>query len=149
MERPLFFYGTLRDRELLEAVLGHPVAPSDVSEARAPHYRTVVYPGRVYPGIIGAPGSAAEGTLVHDVTDFDRDVLDAFEGEEYERRPILVEVAGEIEEADVYWPTTDIPADAPGWTFADWERDHKSHVLVTDGLQARELRLLLMEAGTE
>ena len=60
--RLLFLYGTLRDAELRAAVLGHAVDPRNVARAVAPGHRAVVYPGRIYPAIVPAPGRKRPAT---------------------------------------------------------------------------------------
>jgi hypothetical protein len=143
MDRPLFAYGTLRDAELLAAVLGRAVAPETLVPAVAPAHRVVFYPGRVYPAIIAAPGNA-EGTLVHGLSAADLAVLDLFEGNEYVRRPIAVTAEGRSEPAEVYWPTCEIAPSAKDWQFADWARNHRAKMLVSDGAAAAELRARLI-----
>ena len=63
MTLPLFVYGTLRDPDLLAAVLGRKLRPGGQHMARAPGFRAVHYPGRIYPALIRVPGAAAEGLL--------------------------------------------------------------------------------------
>ena len=55
----LFVYGTLRDPQLLSAVLGRPATGLN---AAAPGYAAVHYPGRIYPALVRRPGSAAAFT---------------------------------------------------------------------------------------
>ena len=85
---PLFVYGTLRDPDLLAAVLNRPLHPGALLPARAPGFRAVPYPSRLYPALIRSPGATAEGLLLTDLSPFERDLLDAFEGDEYLRGPI-------------------------------------------------------------
>ena len=143
MHRPLFAYGTWRDAELLVAVLGHPVEPAALVPATALHYRAAQYPGRNCPALVAAKGAAAEGVLVHDLDDPDWDLLDALESADYQRRTILVSIDGDIEEAGIYWPTIDIPADALPWSFTEWLSSDKATALVQDAAVAAELRLRL------
>lgn len=104
MTLPLFVYGTLRDPDLLAAVLGRQLRSGGQHVARAPGFRAVHYPGRVYPALIRVPGAAAEGLLLIDLSPFERDLLDAFEGEEYRRTPIATMVEEDLFEADAYLP---------------------------------------------
>ena len=64
MDRPLFVYGTLRDPDLLAAVLGRPLQAGEVIAAAAPGFRATHYPNRVYPALIRAPGGFAEGLVL-------------------------------------------------------------------------------------
>jgi hypothetical protein len=111
---PLFVYGTLRDPELLAAVLGRALRLGTIHPARAPGFKAVHYPNRIYPALIRSPGTAAEGLLVIGLSPFERDLLDAWEGEEYRRAPIATMLMDEPElhEADAYLPVGFLPADA-------------------------------------
>ena len=141
---PLFVYGTLRDEDVLLAVLGHALEPGQRQPAVAHGHRAVFYPGRTYPALIADPQSFAEGMLLRGLTDFDRDVLDGFEGAEYERLALSIEAAGRAEAVEVYWPTKAIADDAPTWSFEDWRRNHKATLLAEDGQNAARLRARLM-----
>ena len=50
----LFVYGTLRDPDVLGAVLGRPATGLN---AAAPGYAVVNYPGRVYPALLRRPAT--------------------------------------------------------------------------------------------
>ena len=139
---PLFAYGTLRDPELLAAVLGRPLRAGTMHPARAPGFRAVHYPGRVYPALIRAPGQAAEGLLLTGLSPFERDLLDAYEGEEYRRGPIATVLLDEPElhEADAYLPTITLPKDVHDWSLSRWQAEHKARALVAEAAEATRLR---------
>ena len=143
---PLFVYGTLRDPDLLAAVLARlPVARS-VHAARAPGWRAVHYPRRPYPALVRAPGTAAEGLLITGLTPFERDLLDAYEGDEYRRGPIATMLAEEPElhEADAYLPAIAVPMDAHDWSLSRWQAEHKPRALVSEAAEAARLRQRLI-----
>lgn len=142
MALPLFAYGTLRDVDLLSAVLGRPQRPGSIHAARAPSFRAVHYPGRIYPALVRSPGAAAEGVLIVGLSPFERDLLDAYEGEEYRRAPIAIILAEEPElhEADAYLPVIAVPADAHEWSLSRWQAEHKPRVLVSESAEAARLR---------
>lgn len=144
MTLPLFVYGTLRDPELLAAVLGRTLPPQAVHAARAPGFRAVRYPGRIYPALLPAPGAAASGLLLLGLTPFEFDLRDAFEGDEYRRAPIAVMLEEELHEADAYLPAVAIPAAAPDWSLERWQVEHKPRVLSADAATAAELRRRLI-----
>ncbi|HZG05951.1 MAG TPA: gamma-glutamylcyclotransferase family protein [Streptomyces sp.] len=79
---PLFAYGTLRFPEVLRALLGRVPARTPAGVAG---WRAAALEGRPYPGLVPAGGTAT-GLLLTDLTPGEWRVLDAFEGEEYERR---------------------------------------------------------------
>jgi len=139
---PLFVYGTLRDPDLTAMVLGRPLRAGAVHGARAPGWKAVHYPGRIYPALIRSPGSAAEGLLLTDLSPFERDLLDAYEGEEYARAPIATILADEPElhEADAYLPVIAVPKDAHDWSLSRWQAEHKPKVLVSELAEVVRLR---------
>lgn len=144
MGRPLFVYGTLCDPELLATVLGRGLRRNMIAAATAPGFRAVLYPGRIYPALVRAPGAKAEGLLLLDITPFERDLLDAFEGDEYRRGIVPVMVDVELHEAEAYLPVVAIPAGAEAWSLATWQARHKAAVLDADRATATELRARLV-----
>lgn len=144
MTLPLFVYGTLCDPDLRAAVLGRALPPEAVHVARAPGFRAVCYPDRIYPALLRAPGGTAEGLLLLGLTPFESDLLDAFEGEEYRRAPVAVMLEEELHEAGAYLPTIAIAATAPTWTLRHWQAEHKPRVLAAEAATADALRQRLI-----
>ncbi|MEV6768549.1 gamma-glutamylcyclotransferase family protein [Nocardia sp. NPDC051030] len=83
---PLFVYGTLRFPEVLIELIGR--AP-EFESAELSGRRVAALPERVYPGLVAANG-VANGFLLSGLTAREWQVLDAFEDEEYELRPVSV-----------------------------------------------------------
>ena len=144
MTNLLFVYGTLRDPDLLAGVLGRPLAASAVLPAAAPGFVALHYPGRIYPALVRRPGGAAAGQVLTDLSPFEHDLLDAFEGDEYLRMVIPVMIGEELHEAGAYLPAISVPADTPVWTLARWQEMHKPKVLNVEHATARELRAKLI-----
>lgn len=144
MTLPLFVYGTLRDPDLLASVLGRKLRPAGQYVARAPGFRAVYYPGRIYPALIRVPGAAAEGLLLIDLTAFERDLLDAFEGEEYRRAAVATVVEEDLFEAEAYLPAIKVLNEGEDWSLAHWQRQHKPRVLGAEAATAAEIRTRLI-----
>lgn len=140
----LFVYGTLRDPDLLAGVLNRPLNADRMVPAAAPGFAAVHYPDRIYPALVRAPGGAAEGLVLTDLSPFEKDLLDVFEGPEYRRQIIPVMVAEELHEAFAYLPAIAVPADAAPWTLSVWQMNHKPRVLVSERAGADEIRLKLI-----
>ena len=143
----LFAYGTLQDPDILAAVLGRSAAAIKISDAQAPGFDVVYYPGRVYPALVAAPDTTAPGLLVMDLDALDISMLDAFEGDEYHRQAINVRLAGTMLQAETYLPVATIPADSPRWSLAHWTMAHKPAVLAGETKTARALRQRLTDHG--
>lgn len=127
VSHPLFVYGTLLDDDVRALVLGHATM---TGAAVAPRLRTVFFPGRTYPGLVEAAGGEAVGLLLENLSLADMAALDAYEGEEYERRVIAVLREGVTVEAETYWPLVAAPDDSPDWSLPDWHRHHKAAMLL-------------------
>jgi hypothetical protein len=166
----LFAYGTLREPLLLEGVLGHPLDGLDIRLATAPGFRTVFYPGRIYPALTASDGAIAEGLAIGGLSARDMEILDLFEGEEYVRRELAIHVgagAGKPAPADAdrmpkttlnvtqsdlssavyYHPLAAIAPDAPPWSFGEWRRRHGETMIVAEGESAAALRAQLIAMG--
>lgn len=144
MALPLFVYGTLRDPDLLCGVLGRPLSGAAMLPAVAPGFVAVHYPDRIYPALVRKPGGSAEGLVLTDLSPFERDLLDAFEGSEYDPAPVPVMIGEELHEAVAYLPTATIAASAEPWTLAAWQRRHKRRVLPAETAAARDIRMKLI-----
>lgn len=142
---PLFVYGTLQDADVLAAVLGRDVDMAALRRASAPGYRAVTHPGRVYPALAVQAGDAAPGLLLEAISPLDRAVLDAFEGDEYHRRPIEVLVDGSSLVAEAYLPADHISPDLPAWSLVGWTIQHKPAVIGHETDTAAALRKRLSE----
>ena len=144
MPQPLFVYGTLRDPDLLSAVLERPLSAAAILPAAAPGFAAVHYPGRIYPALVRAPGVAAAGLVLTDLSPFEGDLLDAFEGTEYRRGLIPVMVGEELHEAFAYLPAMEVSRTAAPWTLEGWQRTHKPKVLAAEAAGAAAIRLKLI-----
>ena len=140
----LFVYGTLRDPDLRSAVLGRRTWATAALLARAPGFATVHYPGRVYPALVRVPGSAAEGLVLTDLTSFEIDLLDAYEGEEYRRTRLPVMIDEQLHEVFAYLPAVAVARDAAPWSLAAWQENHKPRVLAGEQMAAEQLRTRLI-----
>lgn len=144
MSALLFVYGTLRDPDLLAGVLNRPLRDDAMLPATAPGLAAVHYPGRIYPALVRSPGAAAPGLVLTDLTPFEHDLLDAFEGPEYHRRRVPVVIDAELHEAFAYLPAIAVAADAAPWTLEAWQLRHKSRVLGSERAGADQIRLKLI-----
>lgn len=117
-----FFYGTLRDPDVLGPVIGRnpPMQP-----AILPGWRAVRRRGRHYPILIEAAGASAEGVTVEGLREAEAARLDKYEGAEYVTAELVVAGAP----ARVYLPAPGVPHDGEDWTLERWRREHKAAIL--------------------
>ncbi|WP_431970852.1 gamma-glutamylcyclotransferase family protein [Nocardia sp. bgisy134] len=84
-EHALFVYGTLQFPEVLRELLGR--CP-DLSPAELTGWRAAALPGRVYPGLVPDGRATVRGVLLFGLSAGEWAVLDAFEDDEYDLRPV-------------------------------------------------------------
>jgi len=87
----LFVYGSLRDEEIFCRVAGIRLIPE---VALLPGYQCLRLAGESYPAIRKAAAQQVAGLLYAGVTAAIWQRLDAYEGEQYERRVVTVKTAG-------------------------------------------------------
>ncbi|HEX6102287.1 MAG TPA: gamma-glutamylcyclotransferase, partial [Alphaproteobacteria bacterium] len=117
----LFFFGTLRDRHLLEIVLDRPVAEGELRPARAPGFAVRRLHGQAYPHLVEEAGAMAEG-VVFDAGPDELARLDYFEEAEYGLTPISVETAAGPVEASYYRSTEKLRPGDGLWDYEAWRR---------------------------
>lgn len=91
----LFAYGTLMWTEVLESVIGRPLAGVPATLAG---YRRIRMRGVHYPAVVSSRNDEVAGVLYDGLSEADFRNLDRFEGEEYERLTVRVAAS----EAEVY-----------------------------------------------
>lgn len=88
----LFVYGTLMSPSVLSRVIGR--VPNMVPAVLHEFHRYKIQ-NRAYPGIIETKGSIVEGKLIESLEDEEISKLDEYEGVEYERVPVEVQLASD------------------------------------------------------
>ncbi|WP_199546902.1 gamma-glutamylcyclotransferase family protein [Streptomyces sp. N35] len=83
----LFVYGTLLFDPVLEALLGR--IPQRLPAA-APGWRVAAMEGRVYPGLVAAPGTEAPGVLLTDLGRREWAIIARYEEEGFALREITL-----------------------------------------------------------
>ncbi|NNK77209.1 MAG: gamma-glutamylcyclotransferase, partial [Litoreibacter sp.] len=115
----LFFYGTLRDIDLLEVVIGRAVAPLS---AQLPGYAVFWAAGQDFPMISQEAGLRAEGIILKDVTPDEVARLDYYElPYGYFLIEVTVETANGPLAAQVYMPEPSILKRGALWSLEDWQ----------------------------
>jgi gamma-glutamylcyclotransferase (GGCT)/AIG2-like uncharacterized protein YtfP len=95
----LFLYGTLTHPDVFKALTG--ISPK-YEKAVLPDFFRSGIKGKVYPGIIHQREASVEGKLVRDLDQRSIGLLDRFEGVNYCRSEVWVEVSGGLESAMAY-----------------------------------------------
>ncbi|HUF86676.1 MAG TPA: gamma-glutamylcyclotransferase [Thermohalobaculum sp.] len=127
--KPIFFYGTLRDRASLEAVLGRAVGPAGLEPASVEGFTALRLVGEDYPVLVPAPGRRADGVLLGDASEAELDRIRFFEGAEYAVAPITVATARGPVEAVHLRGTERARASSVEWDYGEWCRSHRATAL--------------------
>ncbi len=125
---PLFFFGTLMDRDVLTYVLGRPVDVEDLAIATLDGFRRVQVLGRSYPMLVPGPAGCVQGRLFLRATARDIRRINHFESGEYHAdRRFVRDAAGADHWAWLYVAQEGalVPSEAP-WTLEVWTERHKA-----------------------
>ena len=128
----LFIYGTLRDREVCEKVLGRAVSGDDMTPATAADFAIFKVAHVSYPCLLPSTGASAVGACLSGLSQQDIARLDRFEGVNYTRVPITITRAdGRSLICDYYQPNETLQTDGP-WDLALWQQHGKKAFLDRD-----------------
>lgn len=116
----IFVFGTLCHDPVLQAVAGGVV---DARAAHLPGHQVMRAAGTLWPVLVEMPGGAARGRVLG-VSQAVAARLDAYEAcFGYAPQPMLVDIAGRMEQVLVYRSAQgEARVDGP-WSLADWARD--------------------------
>ncbi|CZT49262.1 related to disease resistance protein aig2 [Rhynchosporium secalis] len=138
-----FFYGTLMAREVLyRCIYGdEKLTPvTKILAAQLTHYPAILHDhsrqkilGADYPGVVSEKGRSVRGIYVTGLTDGDIWRLDIFEGEEYTRTKVAVnllikdgekEVEGEEKATETYiYTQADVSLEKVEWDYEEFRRE--------------------------
>lgn len=122
----VFFFGSLRDRALLEIVLDRSVADADIFNAEAKGYAVRALKDEAYPVLTEERGASAEGVLVVNLGALDMSRLVFFEDAEYELAPITVHVEGDARDVQFFRDTEKALKTAERWDFTKWQHHERA-----------------------
>ena len=117
----MFFYGTLRAIEVREAVLGKDIDKHKSNKAIIYKHQVYKVMNANYPLITYTNNSQdkVEGLLVHNISEEELKKLDVFEGKNYFRAKVQVEVHGQLFNVEIYMPDKTMELDQI-WDYEDW-----------------------------
>ncbi len=123
---PIFFYGTLRDLDLLAIILGRTLEPETCEPAVLENHATLTMCDEDYPVLVPRAGARAEGVLVRGLGEADLDRLHFYEEDEFELTPVTVTTAHGPVDACIFRPDAVAAGDTDGpWSFEQWQAREK------------------------
>ena len=115
----LFVYGSLMFPEVVKAVIGKQLLMKD---AVLKGYKRYKVENGEYPAIVKDEDSSVTGKLI-EIDKNGLKVLDSFEGEEYKRETVLVEVDGKKQKAEAYiWKSNQKLSKT--WSLEEFKEKH-------------------------
>jgi hypothetical protein len=130
-----FFFGLLRDPEVLELVTGRRWPVADFPTARLEGARLVRLREENFPILVSAPDAAVPGIVAEGLTESDLDRIRFFESVEYEAATVEVVLrSGARIEVRAFATTTRAAHDEQPWRFEDWVVHDKARALHEAGL---------------
>ena len=119
----LFFYGTLRSEEVREAVIGQ--KKFNISRGILQKHKAYKVKNANYPLIkfTNQRSDEVEGILITDLTTEEIKKLDKFEGKNYFRQFVKINMKDKLYDAQIYMPQKTLIAEEP-WNFDYWYKNN-------------------------
>ena len=124
-----FFYGSLMDLELLEAVLGRKADDLTLSPGWLKGYVAETAARYTFPTLIENRTGRVDGILVRGLTQADVDRIAYFEDEEYSTIVADIATAETDVTATLYVATKRLKSSGTRWSFDDWRKHDKPLLL--------------------
>jgi len=120
----LFFYGSLRDEELLRIVLGDEEARIELRQAELADHSATWAKGHPFPMIAKISGERATGLLAMNLNDDQVARINFYEGGfSYDLGKTTASTDGGHVECEVYYPQVGLFERGEKWHLSDWQRD--------------------------
>ena len=124
IEYSLFFYGTLKASEVREAVLGESINNHDITNGNLSHHMVYKVRDANYPLIkcTNNKDDIVHGILIYNISSDELVKLDKFEGVNYFRQYVKVNIAGEFFDSQIYMPHKNMLYSEP-WNYENWYKN--------------------------
>ncbi|MFN9163500.1 MAG: gamma-glutamylcyclotransferase family protein [Alphaproteobacteria bacterium] len=120
-----FFYGSLMDLELLEAVIDRSSDHLRHQPGRLDGYAAETAHGYSFPTLVARRGAVVKGVVTHGLSDADIERISYFEDTEYAHHPVEVVTAAATITARTYMSTSTLRSSGEAWDFEQWQVQHK------------------------
>ncbi|MBP6010715.1 MAG: gamma-glutamylcyclotransferase [Alphaproteobacteria bacterium] len=120
-----FFYGSLMDLELLEAVIDRDAAHLAFTPGWLQGFVAETALGYTFPTLVESRHGRVDGLVTQGLTADDIARVAYFEDTEYQPVPIDVSTADSDVAAQVFMATTALKSTGEAWSFEHWRQHHK------------------------
>jgi hypothetical protein len=134
-----FFYGSLMDRELLEAVLGRTAANLTFTPGWLTGYVAETAQGYTFPTLLERKGGRVDGIVTQGLTQADSDRITYYEdNDEYTARVVDISTATTEVAAQIFIAATPLMSSGQAWRFEHWRKHEKRLLLAVTRKVMRE-----------
>jgi hypothetical protein len=133
-----FFYGSLMDRELLEAVIDRRAHRLTFSPGWLTGFVAETAHGYTFPTLVTKRAGRVDGVVTYGLTDDDVARIAYFEDTEYAPVTVDVTTAEADVAAQVFMSTTTLKSSGELWSFDHWRAHHKPLLMAVTRKVMRE-----------
>lgn len=137
-DHTFFFYGSLMDRELLEAVIDRSSDHLDLQRASLSDHVVETALGYSFPTLVARRGATVDGVLAHGLSDADVARISYFEDTEYETVSLTVSTLQAHVVAQVFVANATLTSSGEAWDFSHWRTHHKQVLVAVTRKVIRE-----------
>jgi gamma-glutamylcyclotransferase (GGCT)/AIG2-like uncharacterized protein YtfP len=129
----LFFYGTLRSLEVRKAVIGENSDNHNTSSGYLIKYKVYKVKNANYPLIryTNNEVDVVKGLLINNITFEELKKLDKFEGKNYFRQFVKVNIDKIDHDAQIYMPSKNMISEQP-WNYEDWYKNDMKNFFLNE-----------------
>ena len=129
----LFFYGTLRSLEVRKAVIGENSDNHNTSSGYLIKYKVYKVKNANYPLIryTNNKVDVVKGLLINNITFEELKKLDKFEGKNYFRQFVKVNIDKIDHDAQIYMPSKNMISEEP-WNYEDWYKNDMKNFFLNE-----------------
>ena len=129
----LFFYGTLRSLEVRKAVIGENSDNHNTSSGYLIKYKVYKVKNANYPLIryTNKEVDLVKGLLINNITCEELKKLDKFEGKNYFRQFVKVNIDKIDHDAQIYMPSKNMISEEP-WNYEDWYKNDMKNFFLNE-----------------
>ena len=129
----LFFYGTLRSLEVRKAVIGENRDNHNTSSGYLIKYKVYKVKNANYPLIryTNNEVDVVKGLLINNITFEELKKLDKFEGKNYFRQFVKVNIDKIDHDAQIYMPSKNMISEEP-WNYEDWYKNDMKNFFLNE-----------------
>lgn len=130
----LFFFGTLRDEDVLRIVLGSGFEHTVMQPGHLLGQRLELVHNEDFPMLVPDATGFVEGVLVDHLTEVDLERINYFEDIDYVLQPFDIRCGSIVETAHVYVATDEILSSGTPWHYEEWSESDRLYMrLLAEG----------------